>query len=160
MIPDRISLPTPSLDPLSYDRLVRIFQTTEEREKEGAQRGYTGVLERDLVRSEAKLVALEKADPHSPVAYRRNEDGSITGVEVEDEGLDRVRGWQIWTDLMGQRFMRGDDDDFDYNFVDNNEDLDDREEMDREHLDIYLKGEDEKFLGDGTPSGETGIQDF
>ena len=141
---------------------MRSFQTNEEREKEGRERGYTGVLEADLVRSEAKLASLRHPDPNSPIIYRRNEDGSINGAEQDDNDrvLSREDGWNLWSDHMRQRFMRGDDHDFDYTLVDNNEGLDDRAEEEREHLESYLQGEEARFEGDGSPKGETGIQDF
>ncbi|KAI0837925.1 coiled-coil domain-containing protein-domain-containing protein [Hypoxylon sp. FL0890] len=45
-------------DPLLYDALIRRFQSPEEREKEGREKGYSRVLEVDLLRGEAKLAQL------------------------------------------------------------------------------------------------------
>ncbi|XXH02275.1 hypothetical protein Hte_008645 [Hypoxylon texense] len=45
-------------DPLLYDALIRRFQSAEEREKEGRTKGYSRVLEVDLLRGEAKLAQL------------------------------------------------------------------------------------------------------
>ncbi|KAI1417325.1 coiled-coil domain-containing protein-domain-containing protein [Hypoxylon sp. FL1857] len=45
-------------DPLLYDALIRRFQSAEEREKEGREKGYSRVLEVDLLRGEAKLAQL------------------------------------------------------------------------------------------------------
>ncbi|OTB01847.1 hypothetical protein M426DRAFT_323197 [Hypoxylon sp. CI-4A] len=45
-------------DPLLYDALIRRFQTPEEREKEGREKGYSRVLEVDLLRGEAKLAQM------------------------------------------------------------------------------------------------------
>lgn len=45
-------------DPLLYDALIRRFQSPEEREKEGRAKGYSRVLEVDLLRGEAKLAQL------------------------------------------------------------------------------------------------------
>ncbi|EGP88956.1 uncharacterized protein MYCGRDRAFT_18631, partial [Zymoseptoria tritici IPO323] len=95
-------------DPLLYDRLVRQFKSLEEREKEGREKGFTKVMENDMVRSEAKVAALQNPDPSS----------SIEG------------GWERWTDAMGRRFIAGDDPDFDYAVVDANEEYDDRNEED------------------------------
>lgn len=63
-------------------------------------------------------------------------------------------------DVMGQRFLRGEDGDFDYATTDSNDDFDDRDEEARVGLERYLENEDESFVGDGKPSGETGVQDF
>ncbi|KAI1141161.1 coiled-coil domain-containing protein-domain-containing protein [Hypoxylon sp. FL0543] len=45
-------------DPLLYDALIRRFQSPEEREREGREKGYSRVLEVDLLRGEAKLAQL------------------------------------------------------------------------------------------------------
>ncbi|KAK5123807.1 hypothetical protein LTR85_002443 [Meristemomyces frigidus] len=149
-------------DPLLYDRLIRRFQTTDEREREGRERGYTGSLEADLVRSEAKLEALQHPDPNSLIVYRRAADGSITGVEQDEDERARTKeeGVERWRDFIAQRFVRGGDDDFDYKAVDDNDDYDDRDEQARNDLEAYLKEEDAHFVGDGKPVGETGVQDF
>jgi len=158
----RPSIPIHFLDPLLYDRLIRRFQTAEEREKEGRERGYSGVLEANLVRSEAKLQALEHPDPNNPLVYGKASDGSINGVEQDER--DRVRsreeGLERWVEVMELRFLRGDDQDFEYQDVDDNEQYDDQGEEERSKLDEYLQGESEEFVGEGKPTGETGIQDF
>ncbi|KXL47091.1 hypothetical protein M433DRAFT_133663 [Acidomyces richmondensis BFW] len=149
-------------DPLLYDRLIRRFLTASEREEEGRQRGFARSMEADLMRSEAKLDALRNPDPNSPISYRRAADGSIIEVEVDEDDRVQTRedGVARWKDVMGQRFMRGDDKDFDYKAVDENDMYDDHAEEDRYHLERYLDGQDEEFVGDGSPKGETGIQDF
>ena len=149
-------------DPLLYDRLIRRFQTAEEREKDGRQKGYSGVLEANLVRSEAKLEALQHPDPNSPMAYARAPDGSITAVEqdADERSTSREDGWEKWKDVMGRRFLRGDDVDFDYASLDDNEEYDDRAEEDRRRLDDYLDKEEESFIGEGKPTGQTGVQDY
>ncbi|KAI1778870.1 coiled-coil domain-containing protein-domain-containing protein [Hypoxylon cercidicola] len=50
-------------DPLLYDALIRRFQSAEEREREGRTKGYSRVLEVDLLRGEAKLAQLTSASP-------------------------------------------------------------------------------------------------
>jgi hypothetical protein len=147
-------------DPLLYDRLVRRFQTAAEREQLGRERGYTGNLEADLLRSEAKLEALQRPDPYVSISYRREENGEIVEVEKGEEVGGREEGWARWTDVMGQRFLKGDDQDFDYATVDKNEEFDDRTEEDRKELEGYLDEEEAEFVGEGKPQGETGVQDF
>lgn len=149
-------------DPLLYDRLVRRYQSADEREKEGRQRGYTGVLEADLVRSEAKIDALKHPDPNSPLVYKRDGRGSIYSVDqdAEDQAMSKDDAWVRWIDVMSQRFMRGDDGDFDYAAVDGIEDFDDRDEEERSRLEQYFQTEEAQFVGHGNPTGETGIQDY
>ncbi|TKA72767.1 hypothetical protein B0A55_06847 [Friedmanniomyces simplex] len=149
-------------DPLLYDRLIRRFQSADEREREGRERGYTGNLEADLMRSEAKLEALRHPDPNSVMAYRRADDGSITGVEADgkERAQSKEEGRARWEDVMRQRFLRGEDGDFAYEEVDESEEYDDRGEEEQRLLEEYLGGEDEEFVGEGKPRGETGVQDF
>lgn len=108
------------------------------------------------------MEAMQNPDPNSPMVYTRAPDGSITAVEQDaaDRARSREEGWQMWKDVMGLRFLRGDDLEFDYQSVDDNEEFDDWEEDERRKLEEYLEGEKAEFIGDGPPSGETGIQDF
>ncbi|GAB1740409.1 hypothetical protein NU219Hw_g5514t1 [Hortaea werneckii] len=179
-------------DPLSYDRLIRQFQTSAEREQEGRERGYTGKLEADLMRSEAKLDALRHQNPQgqrggrsSPLPqtqrnigggsvnenagtemiYHRAPDGSIVAVEadVAERAANREEGVQRWREMMSQRFLRGEDEEFDYvGLVDGEDGYDDLEEERRQGLEDWLDREEEaEFVGvTGSPRGETGIQDF
>jgi hypothetical protein len=148
------------LDPLLYDRLVRRFQSAEEREKEGRARGYTGVLEADLVRSEAKIAALQRPESSGSITYKRAPDGHILAVDQDEEATDKDGAWKRFVDLMTQRFLRGDDSAFDYPTVDDNEEYDDRDEEERRRLELFLDDQPPEFLGDGQPRGETGVQDF
>jgi hypothetical protein len=149
-------------DPLLYDRLVRRFQSAAEREAQGRARGAAGNLEATLVRSEAKVEALQTPDNGNPLVYERGANGEIVGVE-EDAG-ERVggkeEGLKRWKDVMGRRFLRGEDGEFDYGAVDNSEEFDDIEEETRGAQDDYFDGEEQAFIGDGRPRGETGVQDF
>ncbi|GIZ45539.1 hypothetical protein CKM354_000870100 [Cercospora kikuchii] len=183
-------------DPILYDRLVRQHLSAQERETQGRERGFTGVLEADLMRSEAKLNALavkreekEKEDERRKgrelerVRRQREEvvrmgrvegecgdgvDGESEeeGEDDEYEGLDRDAAWSLWKDIMTQRFLAGEDGDFEYGvLVDGNEELDDWEEEERGKLEEWLEKEEEEFLpgGDGERrelKGETGVQDF
>lgn len=151
-----------SPDPLLYDRLVRRFQSAAEREAEGRARGAAGNLEATLLRSEAKVEALQTPDAGNPLVYERGANGEIVGVE-EDAGervQGKTEGMERWKDVMGRRFMRGEDRDFDYKTVDDGEEYDDLEEEGRGAQDDWFDGEEQEFVGDGRPQGETGVQDF
>ncbi|KAI7185155.1 hypothetical protein KC316_g1241 [Hortaea werneckii] len=176
-------------DPLSYDRLIRQFQTSAEREQEGRERGYTGKMEADLLRSEAKLEALRNQhqnpqqqrqqggssqnqqipsnsgnDTDTEMVYHRALDGSIIAVEAdaEERAQNREEGLQRWREMMSQRFLRGEDEEFDYvGLVDGEDGYDDLDEERRQGLEDWLDGEEAEFVGGtGGPRGETGIQDF
>ncbi|TKX27214.1 coiled-coil domain-containing protein 1 [Elsinoe australis] len=155
-------MPTFDVDPLLYDRMIRKFQSTSEREADGRKKGYSGRLEADLMRSEAKIQALAHPDPHSPLVYRRDQSGTIVAVEQneEDRPKSKEEGQQKWREVMEQRFLRGEDADFDYTNVDNNPEYDDHEEETRRHEEVYFNDEAEQFIGEGEPSGQTGVQDF
>ncbi|OCT54963.1 hypothetical protein CLCR_03108 [Cladophialophora carrionii] len=168
-------------DPLLYDRLVRRFQTAEEREAEGRRKGYSGILEADLYRSEAKLEALHHPDPNALFTYRRGPDGEILAEEKDEVPTNKEEGLDRWKWEMEARFLRGGDDDFDYDAVDQNSEYDDRVVEERDAQDRYFdeetphfvegEGEGEGEGGDGRRrsgsdsrphdlKGETGVQDF
>lgn len=74
-------------DPLLYDRLVRRFQSAAEREQEGRRRGYTGVLEADLYRSEAKLAALRQQQrPSKSGRSNNNSNNNGNGINRSAAG--------------------------------------------------------------------------
>jgi hypothetical protein len=114
------------------------------------------------VRSEAKVEALQAPDVGNPLVYERGADGVIVGVE-EDVG-ERVggkeEGLRRWKDVMGRKFLRGEDREFDYGVVDEGEEFDDIEEEARGAQEDWFEGEEQAFVGDGHARGETGVQDF
>lgn len=149
-------------DPLLYDRLIRRFQSASEREAEGRKKGYSGTLEADLWRAEAKLNALTNPDPHATFQYKRGAGGEIVAEENDEIPQSKEEGWKRWKYVMELRFLRGDDDDFDYEHVDKSEEFDDKAEEERVELDEYLADEEPGFTLEAgqQPQGETGIQDF
>ncbi|KIW04481.1 uncharacterized protein PV09_04240 [Verruconis gallopava] len=149
-------------DPLMYDRLIRRFQSSEEREAEGRKKGYSGILEADLWRAEARLDALHNPNSSSVFQYRRGANGEVLVEEQDDVPQSKEEGFRTWKYEMEMRFLRGDDDDFDYDAVDNNELFDDKAEEERVELDKYLADEEPEFILEHgqEPQGETGIQDF
>jgi hypothetical protein len=149
-------------DPLLYDRLIRRFQSTSEREAEGRKKGYSGTMEADLWRAEAKLDALQHPDPNATFQYKRGPNGEVFAEDRDEVPDSKEEGMKRWKYEMEMRFLRGDDEDFEYADVDCSEEFDDRAEEEREELDEYLEGEEAGFvLEDGQePKGETGVQDF
>ncbi|CAI7617302.1 unnamed protein product [Penicillium discolor] len=151
-------------DPLLYDRLIRRFQTTQEREAEGRAKGFSGVLETDLLRSEAKLDAISHPDPNAMMSYTRGPDGEILAEDRDEIPPNKEEGERLWRWEMGLRFMQGNDSDFDYKTVDQNDDYDDH----TDEQDQYFEDEEPEWVVDGTRGddarpnlqGETGIQDF
>ncbi|KAI0885989.1 coiled-coil domain-containing protein-domain-containing protein [Annulohypoxylon maeteangense] len=198
-------------DPLLYDALIRRFQSPAEREAEGRTKGYSRVLEVDLIRGEAKIAQLTSATfaanittaPLDPAprpsdaaetwipkpasedadAFIReyasgsdgfgDDGGGNVGAETEVgiKGLlrrpeTREEGRERWNDFLRRRFVLGRDDDFDYQVVDENDDLDVIER--REQEDAWFDDEDPDWATDPVGDqggrmmleGETGIQDF
>ena len=157
------------LDPLLYDRLIRRFQTPAEREAEGRKKGYSGILEADLYRSEAKLDAIRHPDPNSMFTYKRGPDGEILAEDRDEVPADKEEGRARWRWEMETRFLRGGDEDFDYDAVDNNAEYDDRVLEERDAQDKYFDEEEPEFVGSDAAvaksksrelQGETGVQDF
>lgn len=158
-------------DPLLYDRLIRRFQTPTEREAEGREKGYSGTLEADLWRSEAKMEALRHPDPNSVFSYKRGPNGEILAEERDEVPASKEEGYARWKWEMETRFVRGADEDFDYNVVDDNEQYDDHALESLEAQDRYFDNEEPEFVvGDDAARrtksqeqklrGETGVQDF
>jgi hypothetical protein len=151
-------------DPLSYDRLIRRFQTAAEREAEGQRKGFSGQMSTDLWRAEAKKDALKHPNPNSLFTYSRGPQGQITEEDKDEVPMSKEEGKAWWVDEMTQRFLRGDDNDFDYKIVDGNTTYDDPEE-ERDIQDAYFESMESDFDSDGEGkekvlTGETGIQDY
>ena len=153
-----------SVDPLLYDRLIRRFQSTAEREAEGRSKGFSGVLQSDLLRSEAKMDALAHPDPHAMFSYTRGPSGEILAEDRDEIPPSKEEGEKLWRWEMTQRFMRGEDRDFDYTEVDENDEYDDWDEAQEQ----YFDDEEPEWTVEGENGGdinmqlqgETGIQDF
>jgi hypothetical protein len=162
MITLRIAPLISSKDPLAYDRLIRRFQTPAEREAEGREKGYSGTLEADLWRSEAKLQALT----NSP--NKRDEAGKIV-AETEDEvPASKEEGMERWRLEMEMRFLKGEDAEFEYVAVDASEEFDDRGTEEREEEEKWFEEEEPRWVAGSEEEastekslrGQTGVQDF
>ncbi|KAL8753654.1 MAG: hypothetical protein Q9199_004901 [Rusavskia elegans] len=156
---------TPALelaDPLAYDRLIRRFQTAAEREADGKKKGYSVVLEADLWRSEAKIGALsQNGKDGQELSYGRNANGEIIAEEKDEVPANKEDGEQRWRKQVELRFLGGDDADFDYRIVDENDQFDAPEEA-RDIQDQWFEEEEDFSAGALTSGleGQTGIQDF
>lgn len=160
-------LTDPSLelaDPLLYDRTIRRFQSAAEREAEGRAKGFSGTMETDLWRAEAKKDALHQPNPNSLFTYARGPQGEILEEDKDEKPMTKEEGKAWWDDEMTQRFLRGDDDDFNYKTVDESDKYNDPEE-ERDIQDAYFESMESDFDSDGEGkekilTGETGIQDY
>ncbi|KAL5003647.1 coiled-coil domain-containing protein-domain-containing protein [Aspergillus recurvatus] len=162
--PEYFSADLELADPLLYDRLIRRFQTPSEREAEGRAKGFSGILQADLLRSEAKMDALNHPDPHALFTYARGPNGEILAEDHDEIPTSKEEGEKAWRWEMTMRFLRGEDTDFDYSTVDGNEEFDDENEeqeryFDEEEPEWCVEGEGEGDVRERL-TGETGIQDF
>ncbi|KAE8152041.1 coiled-coil domain-containing protein-domain-containing protein [Aspergillus avenaceus] len=162
--PEYFSADLELADPLLYDRLIRRFQTPSEREAEGRAKGFSGILQADLLRSEAKMEALSHPDPNAMFSYNRGPNGEILAEDKDEIPTSKEDGEKAWRWEMTLRFLRGEDRDFDYPTVDDNDEYDDwNEEQER-----YFDNEEPEWIVEGSNDGdigshlkgETGIQDF
>jgi len=131
-----------------YDRLIRQYMTPAERESQGRARGWSGVLEADLTRAEAKVAALADSDTGVPVEARA-ETASGEAVSTREEGE------QLWRETMTLRFLEGKDPDVDYATIDESDEWDDQETERREAEEMWFDAE--------TPSAatsDTGVLDY
>ncbi|ROW07180.1 hypothetical protein VPNG_07340 [Cytospora leucostoma] len=186
-------------DPDLYDTVVRRFQTPEEREAEGKSRGWGKVLESSLIRSEARLerVASSYTGDVPPAATRKmsslaekDNNGAATvaaaptGITldaadlVDSKPATQEEGRAAWEDFLRERFVNGEDEDFDYTAVDGNEEFDEMEQRDRDEE--WFDEEDPEWADDSEDddngeeggaemrrakrerilTGETGVQDY
>ena len=154
-------------DPLAYDRLVRRFQSALEREAEGRKKGYSGVLEADLWRSEAKAAAAKKSINASGTSCTERDGGDIAAGEKDEVPRDKEDGLKQWQNHMELIFLRGGDQEFDYSSVDQSEEYDDRGLEEREVEEAWFGEEEPQWIMDSESSdqnkaltGQTGLQDF
>lgn len=116
------------------------------------------------MRSEAKLDALAHPDPHAMLGYSRGPHGEILAEDKEDIPTSKEEGEKMWRWEMGLRFMRGEDSDFDYKTVDENDEYDDWDEEQERYFDEeepeWLIDEASSENVQGRLHGETGVQDF
>lgn len=124
---------------MNYDRLIRRFQTSSEREAEGRKKGYSGVLEADLWRSEAKIDALASPNHAASMRYSRDASGDIVAEEKDEVPASKEEGMQRWHQEMEMMFLRGDDPDFDYAAIDESEEYDDRDAQEKDEEEKYVK---------------------
>ena len=154
---------------MAYDRLIRRFQTPSEREAEGRKKGYSGVLEADLWRSEAKIEALANPDDAALMRYRRDAEGAIVAEEKDEIPASKEEGAQRWRKEMEMMFLRGDDPDFDYTLADANEGYDYNGMEEQEEEERYFDQEEPAWVSTDTQAqevdkphlkGQTGVQDY
>ena len=105
------------------------------------------------------MAALRNPSASTIFTYKRGPDGEIMAEEKDEVPVNQEEGFQRWKWEMEMRFIRGQDDDFDYNKVDSSDLFDDLGAEDREADEIYFDDE-EPDLTTSSPRGETGIQDF
>lgn len=157
-----------------YDRCVRRFQSAAEREADGRAKGFSGVLEADLYRSEAKHAALHgqyldgesmtsssTKDPLPFVSYVRGEDREVLPEDPDEVPRSKEEGFERWKFEMTLKFLSGEDPDFDYKTVDESGEWDEIEGKEEEER--WFDDEEPEWVeeeGVETVGGETGIQDF
>lgn len=147
---------------------MRRFQSPTEREAEGRKKGYSGTLEADLWRSEAKVEALARSIDTSSMTYLRGKNGEIIEEEKDEIPKDKEEGLNRWRKQIELIFLRGDDIDFDYSKVDGSEEYDDRAVEERETEESWFEEQEPEWaIDEDTPSaferkpdGQTGVQDF
>ena len=140
-----------------------------EREAEGRKKGYSGVLEADLWRSEAKIDALANRDATS-MRCTRDSSGEITAEEKDEVPQNKEGGLRRWHTEMELMFLRGEDPDFEYVTVDEDEAYDNRGIEELEEEEKYFDEEEPTWLragqdlettqGSHSPTGQTGVQDY
>ncbi|KAK3943964.1 putative coiled-coil domain-protein [Diplogelasinospora grovesii] len=163
--------------PLLYDSLIRRFQSPAEREAEARAKGYARVLEGSLMRGEERLAQLAAQYPVGEGALH-NGTAREQSASLSYDGDNKEEAHEQWKEYWRDRFIRGDDEDFDYSRVDNDDVYDTLER--REEEDAWFDEETPRWASDEQDlaedddinggngkrqverilEGETGIQDF
>lgn len=102
--------------------------------------------------------------------YTRDASGEIIAEEKDEVPQNKEEGLQRWHKEMELMFLRGEDPDFEYAAVDENEAYDERGIEELEQEERYFDEEEPRWLksdeGSGVmertdaPTGQTGIQDY
>lgn len=95
------------------------------------------------------------------VTYVRGADGEVLPEDPDEIPKSKEEGFERWKFEMTLRFLRGEDQEFDYKSVDENGEWDEIEKMEEEER--WFDDEEPEWLADPgkeTLDGETGIQDF
>ncbi|KAJ4147241.1 hypothetical protein LMH87_001779 [Akanthomyces muscarius] len=148
-------------DPILYERLVKRHQSAAEREAEGRAKGYGRTLEADLVRGETKLADLREAPLSSGSQAPSRPTTTTTGIEEtwDQPAESKTHGLELWQAFLTNRFVRGQDEEFDYAAVDGNEEYDGLARMEAEEQ--WFDEEEPARVDDAKRlEGETGVQDF
>ncbi len=127
------------------------------------------MLEADLWRSEAKVDALANSDSTS-MRYTRDVSGQIITEDKDEVPPNKEEGLDRWHREMEMMFLRGDDPDFEYVAVDEDEAYDNKGIEELEEEEKYFNEEEPTWLGPGQDleimkgscglTGQTGVQDY
>ena len=172
-------------DPLLYDRLVRRFQTAEERAAARRTRGFAATLSADLSRAEARLAALpankstnNTVNGSASGTSSERQDTTAVGIVSPDDRVQsepfliepdspttRAEGLDQWRSILTRRFISGLDSDFDYTLVDgpggNGEsvcDEDEEDEMERQER-WFEEDDDEEDDDEDEIEGDMGTKE-
>jgi hypothetical protein len=107
------------------------------------------------------LSSTSESKPVPFVSYARGPNGEVLPEEEDEVPQTKEEGEERWKFEMTLRFLRGEDEEFEYEAVDESEEWDAVER--RESEERWFEDEEPEWLGDedgkGT-SGDTGVQDF
>lgn len=140
---------------------MKRFQTPDERAAEAKSKGYGRTLEADLLRGETRLAELPGSQRGPETTQAANSDFA---KDWNRQASDKSDGLELWHIFLTDRFVHGNDDDFDYSTVDSNDDYDSLARRDAE--DAWFDAEEPSLVEDLTETpisprhGDTGVQDF
>ncbi|EPS37793.1 hypothetical protein H072_8492 [Dactylellina haptotyla CBS 200.50] len=166
-------------DRIAHLRRQQSGQEEEEEENEEEMEEVEDEEGNVVLKSKRQLAQQEEDDT--------DEEGRIDAEQLDADILlqadangefmniqDREEAWEIWRDILSRRFLRGDDEDFDYETVDRPGGAGDpkhlieveierdewEEYFDEEEAEVYDERDGKMYLGGRVVEGETGIQDF
>ncbi|KAF3107125.1 hypothetical protein TWF569_011124 [Orbilia oligospora] len=144
------------------------MEEVEDEEGNIVMKSKREALDTDLDGEAAEDGPIDAENLDADILIRADSNGEFMNVE------DREEAWEIWKDILSRRFLRGDDEDFEYDSVDRPGGAGDpnhlieveierdgwEEYFDGEEADVYTERDGRMYLGGKVVEGETGIQDF
>lgn len=183
------------------DRMERLRKQQQDEHGQSFAAGFANIAidpeeDEEMEDEEGNVVMKSELEARRRAQERREAAGDGTDEEKEDGPIDaehldadillqsedgefmniqnREEAWEIWREILSRRFLRGDDEEFDYEAVDRPGGAGDPHHLiereierdgwenyfDQEQADEYVEVNGKMYLNGKAVEGETGIQDF
>lgn len=153
------------LFPFLYEKLVIRHKTRQEKQNEESV-SKARTLTKVLLDAGDHIEKLERQRDRTDEERAKDEERFVQEEAIADSLPtsilnDREESRDHLERLITEKFLAGDDDEFDYATVDENEEYDDWETIEQDFREQYFDDEEPGDAEEGTAlEGQTGVQDF